>query len=176
MIDRKKIIEIATKEIGYREGQNNDNKYGRWFGFNNAAWCSMFVCWVYKEAGYPIKGDWPNGYASVPNFYRWAKENGCLTTEPKPGDSVIFDWNKDGNPDHIGLYKNGDELFCNTIEGNTGDSNWSNGDGVYARVRKTSLILGYIDIEKVIAAKGTDKRDHTPEQKVYKLGDKGEMV
>ena len=41
MLDRKKIIEIALHEIGYKEFPDNSNntKYGKWFGLDGKAWC-----------------------------------------------------------------------------------------------------------------------------------------
>lgn len=43
------IIATAEAQVGYREGKNNNNKYGAWFGANYQPWCCQFVCWVYAH-------------------------------------------------------------------------------------------------------------------------------
>ena len=42
------------------------------------------------------------------------------TTTPTPGDYIFFDWENDGDTDHVGavLYVNGGVVY--TIEGNSG--------------------------------------------------------
>ena len=40
---RDKIIEIASKEVGYKEKPFNLTKFGEWFGWNGVAWCGIFV-------------------------------------------------------------------------------------------------------------------------------------
>ena len=50
---RNKIVEIAQKEIGYKEGKNNDTKYGNWYGLPNQPWCAMFISWCANRSGIP---------------------------------------------------------------------------------------------------------------------------
>ena len=64
------IIATAEAQVGYREGKNNNNKYGAWFGANYQPWCCQFVCWVYahcngKEA--PIVPPTGTYTGTVPN-------------------------------------------------------------------------------------------------------------
>ena len=40
---RDDIIGVAKTQIGYREGNNNDTKYGDWYGLPNQPWCAMFI-------------------------------------------------------------------------------------------------------------------------------------
>ena len=51
MATSEEILAIAAREVGYREGQNKENKYGAWYGLNNVDWCMIWVQWVYHQAG-----------------------------------------------------------------------------------------------------------------------------
>lgn len=55
------IINTASAEVGYREGKNNENKYGKWYGQNHVSWCCIFVCWVFAhvKSGNPYSGAFP---------------------------------------------------------------------------------------------------------------------
>ena len=44
MSQREDIVAVAAKEIGYKEYQNNNNKYGVWYGID-----------VYKRQAYRAK-------------------------------------------------------------------------------------------------------------------------
>ena len=48
-----KVLEIAKKEVDakYKEGNNNDTKFGKWYGNNNQPWCAFFVSWVFHQSG-----------------------------------------------------------------------------------------------------------------------------
>ena len=39
------LIEIAQREIGYKESSNGYTKYGDWAGNPQAEWCAEFLCW-----------------------------------------------------------------------------------------------------------------------------------
>src|SRR5262249_2595463 len=79
------IKKIAESQIGYHEGQNNQNKYGP-TGF----WCSNFATWVWRKAGVnipilPFTGD----------VYHWGQEHGLAygkhsLGDARPGDVLIF--------------------------------------------------------------------------------------
>lgn len=69
------------------------------------------------------------------------------SVNPKPGWLVVYDWNQDGWPDHIGLVQQRDDNILFTIEFNTtsgrsGDQ--SNGGRVASRRRELKFIKGYI--------------------------------
>jgi hypothetical protein len=72
-------------------------------------------------------------------------KNRFFTTEPRPGDIIIFDWDRnDGDPsEHVGIVESvtrgsRGETVVNTIEGNTSNA-------VLRRVRThgSSDIVGY---------------------------------
>ena len=48
--DMESVIRRAEAELGYKEGRNNSNKYGKWFGMNNVSWCCIFVVYCFAHA------------------------------------------------------------------------------------------------------------------------------
>ncbi|MGI5927154.1 MAG: CHAP domain-containing protein [Thermacetogeniaceae bacterium] len=142
MGQREDIIKIAQKEIGYKEGRNNDTKFGKWYGMNNNPWCAIFVSWCAKQAN--ISQDIIPKMAYVPymvSFYKNLKQYQPKGYRPQSGDIVFF-----GSSSHVGLVEACDGTSITTIEGNTSKSgNSSNGDGVYRRTRTIydSWIMGY---------------------------------
>lgn len=140
-----KIIEIAEKEIGYSEAPANSNKtkYGKWFGFDGVAWCGMFVSWCYDKAGQPLGNiGFSKGFAGCQTAVAFYKKKGKITNEPVAGDIVFFDWNGDGRYDHTGIFvRHINEIYFETIEGNTSLTNQSNGGQVMRRKRKYTGVL-----------------------------------
>ena len=137
----EKVIAIAKKEIGVTEvpANSNKSKYGKWFGFDGVAWCGMFVSWCYDKAGFPLGNiGFSKGFAGCQTAYDHYKKSGEITTDPQPGDIVLFDWNGDKRYDHVGIFvswKAKGKTF-NTVEGNTSPTNASNGGCVMDMVRK----------------------------------------
>jgi cell wall-associated NlpC family hydrolase len=65
--------------------------------------------------------------------------------QAKAGDIVFFQFDDDAQPDHVGIVTSNDgKGTLRTIEGNTseGKGSQSNGDGVYAKKRAYSLVMG----------------------------------
>lgn len=86
----KKLLDIARGELGYREGNNNDTKYGAWYGLNYNPWCMMFVVWCMHEAGVTL----PHVSASCSDMRWWyatKRPSMYHVTDPQPGDIVIYD-------------------------------------------------------------------------------------
>jgi len=147
-MSRSRIIEIAQAEIGTTEMPANSNltKYGKWFGLDAQPWCAIFCSWCYDQAGHPLDPiGFSKGFASVPMALdRW---RGQITKDPKPGDLVIFDWQKDGKVDHVGLFVEWIDQKAGTfqtIEGNTSVSNDSNGGAVMKRQRNMAFVTAFI--------------------------------
>jgi hypothetical protein len=143
------IVARAKKEIGAKEGENNDTKYGIWYGLNHQPWCGMFVSWIFStEKILPLIAETPHGYASCPSFEAWAKAQRLIVPINKieAGDILLFDFSGKGIAEHTGIATGSYDLHSHlvpTIEGNTsGDHTGSqpNGDGVYAKVRPLSCI------------------------------------
>lgn len=113
------LIDIASKEIGYREQGNNNTKYGKYTGTNGMAWCHAFVSWCAHQAG--IGTSIVPKTASTTVGMSWFKNKGRFKYKgkytPKRNDLVYF---KTG-ASHVGIveYVSGNTLH--TIEGNTSD-------------------------------------------------------
>lgn len=145
--ERNDIINVAITQIGYCEGDNNDTKYGAWYGLNNNPWCAMFISWCARQADIPAC-ILPS-YASCDMWIQWFKENNLwvdvnktLGSNPDytvlPGDLVFYDWEGDGTSGHVGLVEYVSDGEIHAIEGNTGDDP----EHVLRKVR-TDCILGY---------------------------------
>lgn len=144
---RQRVIDVAINQVGEKEKPANSNKtkYGVWFGYNGVAWCGIFVSWVFDHAGVPLGNiGFLKGFAGCQYAVAHLDKLGVKTKEPLPGDIVFFDWNSDKRYDHVGIFHSWKDkaagLF-NTIEGNTGIGNDSNGGQVMRRVRNAKVAL-----------------------------------
>ena len=99
------------------------------------AWCSVFVSYCAKEAGL--------NYSKKANAKSWLQQ-GTATTNPKPGDIVVF-WRED--PDswegHVAIYLGRDE-FTNEIICLGGNQD----DQVCIRNYSTNQVIGYRTLTK----------------------------
>ncbi|MPN28254.1 hypothetical protein SDC9_175695 [bioreactor metagenome] len=68
------IVNVAQREIGYKEGYNKWTKYGEWYGLQNVSWCAMFVSWCANQAG--ISEDVIIKHASCGVGVNWFKKQG----------------------------------------------------------------------------------------------------
>lgn len=97
-----KAADIAVGETGYREGPNNSNKFGAWYGLNNAPWCAIFVSYCEAHAG----NDWFR-FSYVPNIYDAALHGDhgmSFTTNPEKGDLCLFHFSGGEYPaSHVGI-------------------------------------------------------------------------
>ena len=139
------VLNIARGELGYREGPNNQNKYGAWYGMNYAPYCDIFLSWCAAQAG---AGSIIPRSSYVPSRLAKAKTAGLVSQAPRVGSLACFDFNGDGVPDHIGIVEAvlGDGRI-QTIEGNTasplGGGSQADGGGVWRRNRSTRLVVGH---------------------------------
>lgn len=115
------MIEIAATQIGNVGGE----PYWSWCGFGSREeWCACFVSWVAEQCGYIDAGIIPR-FAWCPSGVQWFKDrdewqdNGYT---PRPGDIIFFDWEPDGECDHVGIVESVADGKVNTIEGNSGVS------------------------------------------------------
>jgi hypothetical protein len=139
-------IDFAKKEVGYKEGTNNDNKYGVWFGLNHQPWCMIFVVWCFHQAKLDSK---ILKTAGVQALEAWAIKNKLVVpvNQIQANDLLLFDWDHAGHAEHIEIAAGGIDPKTHlipTVGGNTGPDhvgvNQSNGDGVYSKVRATTVI------------------------------------
>lgn len=160
MIDRTQIIQLCTAEISQHENPigSNKTKYGEWYGLNGVAWCAIFIAWIFDKAGHRLSIDKGyKGFHYVPTLHAKAKANGWLTNKPKTGDIVLFDFKPDDGKEfaqHVGIFASANAdgsimtFEANTSSGEKGSQD--NGDCVAYKRRNTRLVLGYVDIEKMI--------------------------
>lgn len=118
MNKRDEIIAIAEAEVGYKEYANNKTVYGEWYGMQGE-WCDIFISWLAYKTG--ILNSLIPKEAYVPNTAAWFKEKGQLKDRnytPSKGDLILFDYNKNRVPDHIGIVEYVEGNVIHTIEGN----------------------------------------------------------
>lgn len=137
------IVEIAKKEVGYKEAKGNKTKFGEWFGYDGVPWCAMFVSWCYSQANKQLpKIGFSKGFAGCQIGYEFFKKNKWITKSPIPGDIVLFDWNFDKRHDHTGIFVDwNDNGTFNCVEGNTAVGNNSNGGSVMLRTRTKAVAI-----------------------------------
>lgn len=184
MSEKDKVIDIALDEVGYIEKASNSNldsktgnagcgnytKYARdldkinfYNGPKNGyAWCDVFVDWCFVEAFdkeraldllcQPEKSTGAGCGFSM-NFY---KAHNQFYSSPKVGDQIFF---TDGSSIyHTGLIYAVDNNKVYTIEGNTSNVNYVDGNG--GRVCKKSYPLN----ASYIAGYGRPKYDESLEE------------
>ena len=150
---RQDVINKARSQNGVVERPANSNKteYGLWYqpSLNGQKWCAMFVSWVFHHAGHPLGHiQTKNGIHHCQSAHNYYREKGKLTSNPEPGDIVIYDWTGDGHADHVGIFikwTTPERKFIEAWEGNTSTSNNSDGGGVMKRIRSSNLIKSFIN-------------------------------
>ena len=155
------LISVAKTQIGFREGEYNDTKYGTWYGLPNQPWCAMFVSWCARQADIPTSiirncaiAAPDDGYFSVPFV------DGEEYT-PQLGDLFFTK-----TFSHVGIvyYADGDYFY--TLEGNSNDTGSSEGIGVFSLRRKTAdYYFGVPEYDKHESA------DHICDKAVYATSD-----
>ncbi|WP_043471133.1 LysM peptidoglycan-binding domain-containing protein [Kitasatospora sp. MBT66] len=141
-------MRVASADIGYREGPNNDSKYGRAYGLNFNPYCDMAVSLWGQAIGERSAVGW---FAYCPSHVAWFKQRGQWlgrNASVVPGDIVFFSWDGGPTADHVGVVRAASTGTADvpTVEANTSSGqagSQSNGDGVYARTRSRAYILGF---------------------------------
>lgn len=131
----RNIVDIAMSQVGNVGGQ----PYWSWYGFDSRVeWCATFVSWLLAQAGYSepkFASCQSQGVPYFSNNGRWASRG---YEHIAPGDVIFFDWESDGNSDHIGIVIGTDGNRVYTVEGNSGDA---------CKIRdydlNSSVIMGY---------------------------------
>ena len=128
------IVTVAESQIGNVGGQ----PFWSWYGFSSRVeWCACFVSWCANQCGYIDAGIFPKFSTCRTEGVPWFKKNGQWKKRsytPKSGDIIFFDWDNDGDADHVGIVEKTKGNTVYTIEGNSGDKccrqnyNVDNGD------------------------------------------------
>jgi hypothetical protein len=144
---RHAALKRAISQLGVAESPAGSNlqHYGEWYGMNGVPWCAIFDTWCFELGAGDINRNSPafvrgSYYSYVPYIVSDARagRNGLQTTDdPIPGDLVCYDWSWDGEYDHIGVFEYWTYGLTDfhAIEGNTSETNNSNGGQVMRRSR-----------------------------------------
>lgn len=144
---RNDMLAIALSQIGYHEGDKenqldgsytgykNYTEYGRYLDSNGSAWCSEFASWCARMKNMPTSILNSSQAASVKVFgapyYSWDQTvyaGGSYT--PRPGDLALFAWNGTSPAasylSHTAIVYdvklNGNTVTITTIDGNSNES------------------------------------------------------
>ena len=143
---RQSALKLAQTQIGIKESPADSNqvKYTSWYGMVGP-WCAMFVTWCYETNQVGQSPSFVKGsqYAYVPYIVSDARagRNGLKAVgadDVIAGDLVCYDWDWNGEYDHIGIFEKWSGNSFDAIEGNTSTSNNSNGGQVMRRNRLPS--------------------------------------
>ena len=185
-----KLISCASGEIGVKESPPNSNrvKYCTEYGVVTA-WCVIFIWWLFRLCGLSHLFYGGGKCASCSVLMGWAKSHGqWVKGGYKRGDLLLYDWNGDGKPEHIGLCVSVSSGKVTAIEGNTSTGSNSDGGEVMQRTRSISSVLGAVRPlygstsstggTSMIEMKNISKGDNCAEVKtlqrlLYALGYKG---
>ncbi|MFA6662479.1 MAG: CHAP domain-containing protein, partial [Bacilli bacterium] len=115
------LVTTALSQVGNTGGQ----PYWSWYGFSSRVeWCACFVSWCANECGYIDAGIIPKFAACASQGVPWYKERGEWQDNsyiPSSGDIIFFDWEGDGEADHVGIVEKVENGRIYTIEGNSDD-------------------------------------------------------
>ena len=115
------IVEVALTQLGNEGGQ----PYWSWYGFDGRVeWCACFVSWCADQCGYIESGIIPK-FSGCVDGSNWFKGNGQWQDrnyDPQAGDIIFFDWEGDGETDHVGIVEKCENGVVYTVEGNSGDA------------------------------------------------------
>ena len=153
---RSDVVKAAKSQIGACE-PSGDDVYLKWFNQvagsslpMNAAWCACFVSWCLRKASVPTSVF--GNFAQCSVALSWAKSKKIFYYRntghrPSPGDLILFDWNGDNKPDHIGIVESTTVNSVKTIEGNTKGGAAVDGvrEKIYSSTSKS--IYGYICLQ-----------------------------
>ena len=114
------FINDALAQIGNEGGE----KFWEWFGFGSRQeWCACYVSWCEDKQNYIDEGIAPS-FAMVRDGANWFKDRDQWKdagSTPIANDLIFFDWESDGELDHVGIVTAvvGDKVY--TVEGNSSD-------------------------------------------------------
>lgn len=157
------IIKVAKSQVGYREPAWRKNKYNTWIG-GNSAWCSVYVSWVFENAGYP-------GYVPKAKFFDTSYTSGAASTtfvgqlkaagvldwnvslsDLDRGDVVLINWNQGLGASHAAIVDKVSGNGAWFYEGNTTDGKGNSTRGVFYRWRALANIDAVFDPRQFYSA------------------------
>jgi murein L,D-transpeptidase YcbB/YkuD len=140
----EQLVSYAMTLRGRAKGRvrENVNDFTQWYyGDDTAAsWCLIFICYCLNHFGSLVLLGGKIAY--VPSLKsrvgtKWHTDRHKISK----GDPVTFDFNRTGEPEHVGIFVrwlNSAQTQFESIEGNTGD------DLVATRTRNWSDVFGFV--------------------------------
>ena len=120
LFGNQQIVSVAMGQLGNSGGQ----KFWNWYGFDSRVeWCACFVSWCADKSGLIASGNVPkfslcsDGVSWFQGKNKWQSGG----TTPSAGMIIFFDWDHDGNSDHVGIVEKCEGGRVYTVEGNSSD-------------------------------------------------------
>lgn len=137
------VINVAESYIGVCDGYTNNvifntHYYGHEVEGDDYSWCCTFVWDIFRMSGCSYAFYNGGKTADCPTVLQWAEIDGLVIppSMAQRGDIILFDFNGNMVADHIGIvYDINPDGSFETIEGNTGYTNPTNGGEVMKRTR-----------------------------------------
>ena len=120
LFGNQQIVSVAMGQIGNSGGQ----KFWSWYGFDSRVeWCACFVSWCADQSGLIESGNVPKFSLCSDGVFWFQGKNKWQSggTTPTAGMIIFFDWDHDGNSDHVGIVEKCEGGRVYTVEGNSSD-------------------------------------------------------
>ena len=145
-------IDVINKSSSYIKSTPypNPNEFTKWYYKNDekAAWCGIFIDYIFKHDLVSNMLDSCSNFAYVPTIVKWSKDKGYFNEDykkAKMGDLVIynFDLNNKNHYSHVGIIDSLSESTITSIDGNTKNDKYTS-NCVAKRTRNKKYIAGVI--------------------------------
>lgn len=148
MSGREDFLAAALAERGQCVRADGTTKYGRWFAeavhdssYATGDFCAMGLLWTANETGQlDVLGGAHRAWAWVPSWWAHWKSLGRAMSTPARGRIVFFDFNRSGEPEHVGAVLEVRTTTLITVEYNTLGGRCAVRDD-----RRRADVLGYGD-------------------------------
>lgn len=123
-----KMVTVAKTQV--EQEITGGEPYWSWYGFDERVeWCACFVSWCADQCGLIEDGVLPK-FSLCSDGVEWFKEKNQWIAGvqayyyPLPGTIIFFDWERDGEVDHVGIVESMDmdNMKITTLEGNSDDA------------------------------------------------------
>ena len=112
---------MALSQLGNVGGR----PYWSWYGFESRVdWCACFVSWCADQCGLIESGAVPR-FSLCSDGVDWFQAKGkwqARGSTPTAGMIIFFDWDGDGESDHVGIVEKSEGGRVYTVEGNSGNA------------------------------------------------------
>lgn len=157
------LVQVGTKESGENNVIYNTHYYGHEVQGPSYPWCMAFIWDGFRQCGMSDLFIGGGKSAYCPHVVQWAKEhNKWVTDEYRNGDILFYDWNNDGQADHVGFCIGSSNGRLDSVEGNINDA-------VCMTHRLPGIVLGAYRPDYYSMPDG--KKDESAELPLLKRGD-----